>query len=52
MEGFREWTSVPAPTRLDRSAPSIGRDNAQILHAFAGYDEAQVRDLTEAGVLR
>lgn len=40
------------PARLDRSAPSIGRDNAQILREFAGYDDVRVRDLTEAGALR
>ena len=40
------------PARLDRAAPAIGRDNAQVLRDYAGYDEARIRDLSEAGVLR
>jgi len=40
------------PARLDRSAPAIGRDTAEILRDFAGYDEATIAALAEAGVLR
>ena len=40
------------PARLDRSAPAIGRDNARILTDFAGYDDARIAALAEAGVLR
>ena len=40
------------PGRLDRAAPAIGRDNAQVLRDCAGYDEARIRELNEAGVLR
>jgi benzylsuccinate CoA-transferase BbsF subunit len=40
------------PARLDRSAPAVGRDTAQVLREFAGYDEAKIAALFEAGVLR
>jgi crotonobetainyl-CoA:carnitine CoA-transferase CaiB-like acyl-CoA transferase len=33
-------------------APPFGRDNVQVLRDFAGYDEARIATLVEAGVLR
>lgn len=40
------------PARLDRSAPQTGRDTDHILREFAGYDDARIATLKQAGVLR
>ncbi|HZZ36237.1 MAG TPA: CoA transferase [Caulobacteraceae bacterium] len=40
------------PAELGLCAPPCGRDNARVLQDFAGYDEAKIAALTEAGVLR
>lgn len=40
------------PATLQRSAPALGRDSRMILRDFAGYDEARITTLLEAGVLR
>jgi crotonobetainyl-CoA:carnitine CoA-transferase CaiB-like acyl-CoA transferase len=38
---------LPVPTR----APNVGQHTDEVLQRFAGYDEAKVKELREAGVV-
>jgi benzylsuccinate CoA-transferase BbsF subunit len=45
------WRSPGVPRQPDRSAPLLGEHTAVVLHELLGLDEAEIRRLTEAGVL-
>lgn len=50
LPGFPfRFSSVPPPDVL--TAPDLGEHNASILRHYLGYDEAQIEQLTSAGVL-
>lgn len=51
IEASRFVMSRTAPA-YRAAAPHFGRDNRQVLTDILGYDEARVRELDEAGILR
>jgi benzylsuccinate CoA-transferase BbsF subunit len=40
------------PAVVDRSAPTLGRDNDYVLHDLLGYDDARIAALDEVGALK
>jgi len=50
LPGFPfRFSTVPPPDKL--TAPDLGEHNLAVLHRYLGYDEAQIAELTAAGVL-
>jgi crotonobetainyl-CoA:carnitine CoA-transferase CaiB-like acyl-CoA transferase len=43
------WRTSAGPLRFDRAAPTLGQDNDYVYREVLGYDDEQIRTLTETG---
>jgi crotonobetainyl-CoA:carnitine CoA-transferase CaiB-like acyl-CoA transferase len=46
------FTLSRTPARIGRAAPTLGRDNHEVLGAMLGYSAARIADLEAQGVLQ
>jgi crotonobetainyl-CoA:carnitine CoA-transferase CaiB-like acyl-CoA transferase len=46
------YTLSRTPSRVERSAPTLGRDNSYVLETILGYDRERIAQLTARGILQ